>query len=119
MTETLVTPNYLRWEKPLANGACRYYEIRLQHDFVTVLNRNRRGLQCINVPWAHKSVDRWINRQIARNAASQLITYSTGAPVSFGDRQALETILDGAEKDRYGLRTLIHQIVQSDLFTHK
>lgn len=58
-------------------------------------------------------------RQIARNAASQLITYSTGAPVSFGDRQALETILDGAEKDRYGLRTLIHQIVQSDLFTHK
>jgi len=58
-------------------------------------------------------------RQIARNAASQLITYGTGAPVSFGDRQALEQILDAAEKDRYGLRTLIHQIVQSDLFTHK
>lgn len=58
-------------------------------------------------------------RQIARNAASQLITYATGAPISFGDRQTLEQILDAAEKDRYGLRTLIHQIVQSDLFTHK
>ena len=58
-------------------------------------------------------------RQIASNIVSQLITYSTGAPVSFGDRQTLEHILDAAEKDRYGLRTLIRQIVQSDLFTHK
>lgn len=58
-------------------------------------------------------------RQIARNAASQLITFATGAPVSFADRALLERILDAAEKDRYGLRTLIHQIVQSELFTHK
>ncbi len=58
-------------------------------------------------------------RQIARNAASQLITYATGAPVSFGDRAHVERILDAAEKDRYGLRTLIHQFVQSELFTHK
>ena len=58
-------------------------------------------------------------RQIARNIASQWITYSTGAPVTFGDRQALEAILNAAEKDRYGLRTLIHHIVQSELFTHK
>jgi hypothetical protein len=58
-------------------------------------------------------------RQIARNATSQLITYATGAPVSFGDRAAVERILSAAEKDRYGLRTLIHQIVQSELFTHK
>ncbi|MFN0105181.1 MAG: DUF1592 domain-containing protein [Bryobacteraceae bacterium] len=58
-------------------------------------------------------------RQIARNAASQLITYGTGAPVSFGDRAALESILNAAEKDRYGLRTIIHEIVQSELFTHK
>jgi len=58
-------------------------------------------------------------RQIARNIASQLITYSTGAPVSFGDRAALESILNAAGKDRYGLRTIVHQIVQSELFTQK
>ena len=58
-------------------------------------------------------------RKLARNAASQLITYSTGAPVGFADRAIVERILDAAEKDRYGLRSIIHQIVQSELFTHK
>jgi hypothetical protein len=58
-------------------------------------------------------------RKIARNIASQLITYSTGAPVSFADRQELERILDAAAPDRYGLRAIIHQIVQSELFRHK
>ena len=32
MTEITVTSNYLRWEKALANGACRYYEVRVQND---------------------------------------------------------------------------------------
>jgi hypothetical protein len=58
-------------------------------------------------------------RAIARNAAVQLLTYATGAPVSFADRGAVERMLDAAAADRYGLRTLLHQIVQSDLFTHK
>lgn len=58
-------------------------------------------------------------RQIARNFASQLITYATGAPVSFADRATLERILDAAAQDRYALQTLIHQIVQSDLFIRK
>ncbi|MFN3326674.1 MAG: DUF1592 domain-containing protein [Bryobacteraceae bacterium] len=58
-------------------------------------------------------------RQIARNIAAQFIAYATGAPVAFGDRAELERILNAAEKDRYGLRTIIHEIVQSELFTHK
>ena len=55
---------------------------------------------------------------IARNLASQLVTYATGAPVRFSDREAIEDILQSAKPD-YGTRSLIHQIVQSDLFRNK
>ena len=58
-------------------------------------------------------------RQIARNLASQLITYSTGAPVRFGDRPQLEAILDQAKPSNYGVESLIQAIVQSDLFRSK
>jgi len=58
-------------------------------------------------------------RQIARNFATQLITYATGAPVRFGDRPQLEAILDQAKPSEYGVRSLIDAIVQSDLFRSK
>jgi hypothetical protein len=58
-------------------------------------------------------------RQIARNIASQLIIFATGAPVSFGDRPALENILDRAAPGGFPLRTLIEEIVVSDLFCSK
>lgn len=58
-------------------------------------------------------------RQIARNLASQLVTYATGAPVRFGDRAKLEAILDQAKPSGYGTESLIEAIVQSDLFRSK
>jgi hypothetical protein len=58
-------------------------------------------------------------RQIARNLASQLIIYSTGAPVRFGDRAQLESILDQAKNSEYGVSSIINAIVQSDLFRSK
>jgi hypothetical protein len=58
-------------------------------------------------------------RQLARNMVSQFVTYATGAPVGFGDRAEVERILDVAEKDHYGLRTIVQEVVRSDLFTHK
>jgi len=58
-------------------------------------------------------------RKIARNMVTQWIAYSTGAPVSFGDRAEIERILTAAAKDNYGLRTILHEIIQSRLFTHK
>jgi hypothetical protein len=58
-------------------------------------------------------------RQLARNLASQLITYSTGAPVRFGDRPQLEAILDQAKSSNYGVESLIQAIIQSDLFRSK
>ena len=57
--------------------------------------------------------------QIARNLARQLTTYATAAAVRFGDRAALEKILEGSRASGYGVRTLVHQIVQSDLFLNK
>lgn len=58
-------------------------------------------------------------RQISRNVVSQFVAYGTGAPPGFGDRAEVERILSAGQRDRYGLRTLIHQVVQSKLFTTK
>ena len=57
--------------------------------------------------------------QLARNLASQLVVYATGAPVRFSDRAEIERILDQARPSDYGFRTLIHEVVQSKLFRHK
>jgi hypothetical protein len=56
---------------------------------------------------------------IARNLARQLVAYATGAPVRFSDRAELERILQRAKKREYGVRSLIEEIVQSDLFQTK
>jgi hypothetical protein len=58
-------------------------------------------------------------RRIARNLARQLTVYATGAPVRFADRARIEAILDVAQKSHYGVRTLVHELVQSDLFRNK
>jgi hypothetical protein len=57
--------------------------------------------------------------QVARNLARQLTTYATGAPVRFSDRERIETILRHAAPEHYGVRTLIHELIQSDLFRQK
>ncbi len=58
-------------------------------------------------------------RLIARNVLRQLLAYSTGAAERFGDRPRVEAILDRAATSQYGVRTLIHELVQSTLFRHK
>jgi hypothetical protein len=58
-------------------------------------------------------------KQLARNLARQLTVYATGAPVSFADRAQVERILARSEASHYGVRTLIHELVQSDLFRNK
>jgi len=57
--------------------------------------------------------------QIARNLARQLIVYSTGAAVGYGDRAAVERILKRTERNHYGVRSLVHEIIASDLFLNK
>ena len=56
---------------------------------------------------------------IARNLAEQLIVYATGAPVRFADRDDVDDILEACRSSQYGVRSLIHEIVQSPLFRRK
>jgi hypothetical protein len=58
-------------------------------------------------------------RQLARNLAKQLVIYATGAPVRFGDRARLESILDRSVQTKLGVRTLITEVVKSELFRRK
>jgi hypothetical protein len=58
-------------------------------------------------------------RQIARNLARQLAVYATGAPVGFSDRAEIEHILDRASSSHFGVRSLVHELVQSKLFVYK
>ncbi|MGH8020507.1 MAG: DUF1588 domain-containing protein [Opitutaceae bacterium] len=57
--------------------------------------------------------------RIARNLAQQLMIYATGAAVSFGDRAEIERILERAAPTQYGIRSLAHALVQSELFLNK
>lgn len=57
--------------------------------------------------------------QIARNLARQLVVYATGAAVRFGDRKEIEAIVERAKQSEYGVRRMVHEIVQSQLFRHK
>ena len=58
-------------------------------------------------------------RQLARNLTRQLAIYATGAPIHFADREAIEKILDRAKSSDYGVKSLIMELVQSDLFLNK
>ena len=58
-------------------------------------------------------------RKLARNLAEQLTVYATGARIRFSDRKEIAAILDRSKVSAYGVRTIIHEIVQSPLFRHK
>jgi hypothetical protein len=57
--------------------------------------------------------------QIARNLLQQLVVYATGSPVRFSDRQQVAKMLANGRATGYGVRTLVHEIVQSELFLNK
>ena len=56
---------------------------------------------------------------VARNLVSQLATYATGAPIGFSDRKQVQEVLDKTRGSGYGVRDIVHGIVQSDLFRNK
>jgi hypothetical protein len=57
--------------------------------------------------------------QLARSLTQKLIIYATGADIQFADREVVEQIVARARARNYGLRTLIHEIVQSRVFLAK
>ncbi len=56
---------------------------------------------------------------IARNLARQLAVYATGAPVRFSDREQIERILQRTKATDYGVRSMVRELVQSELFQTK
>lgn len=53
------------------------------------------------------------------NFAEQLAVYSTGRPTSFSDRTAIGEIVAKTQQQGGGLRTLVHELTQSQLFQTK
>lgn len=58
-------------------------------------------------------------RAVAKNLLQQLAVYATGAPMRFSDRVEVEGILDRLANDEYRVRSMITEIVTSDLFLCK
>lgn len=56
---------------------------------------------------------------LARRLVRKLATFATGVGVEPGDELVIDDILSKAEASHFGLRTLIHEVVQSELFTLK
>ncbi len=57
--------------------------------------------------------------QISRSLVEQFATYATGSAISFADREEIDRIAAEVQINGAGVRTLVHRVVASKLFTHK
>jgi mono/diheme cytochrome c family protein len=57
--------------------------------------------------------------QIARALTGKMITYATGGIPRASEEAEIESIVRKLRDNHYGLRTLVHEIVQSELFQNK
>jgi hypothetical protein len=57
--------------------------------------------------------------QVLLSLTQKLVIYSTGAGISYADRPAVEAIAAKVKQQGGGLRTLVHEIVQSPIFQTK
>ncbi len=57
--------------------------------------------------------------QLARGVTRHLITYATGTPPTVLDQPAIEKIIKSTTPEDYGLRSLIHALIQSEIFQNK
>jgi hypothetical protein len=55
--------------------------------------------------------------QLTRCVAEKLLIYGTGRGLRYSDRAAVDEIIAHGRARQYGLRSLIHDVVQSQLFT--
>lgn len=58
-------------------------------------------------------------RRIVRCVAEKLTAYATGEGIGFADHIEIESIVDQVEFSGSGLRSLIHEVIQSPVFRHK
>lgn len=57
--------------------------------------------------------------QIARCFTEKLLTYATGQPIGLSDRRDVDQIVVETQATDYGVRSLVHAVVASDLFRRK
>ncbi|MDQ3621275.1 MAG: DUF1585 domain-containing protein [Verrucomicrobiota bacterium] len=57
--------------------------------------------------------------QLARALARKLVIYATGHGLEYRDREEVEQIVAQCRERQYGLRSLIHAVVQSEVFLNK
>lgn len=63
----------------------------------------------------------YVNRRdlLTEGFAKQLITYSTGAPVRYSDRDSIQKIVKNAKEKDYGMKSIVHAVVASEAFLRK
>ena len=57
--------------------------------------------------------------QLARSLAEKLLAYATGAVPTTADQPEIDSIVSRIRDNNYGLRSLVHEVVQSRVFQHK
>jgi hypothetical protein len=57
--------------------------------------------------------------QLARALTERLLTYATGGAPEATDKREIDALVAGVRDKNYGLRTLVHEIVQSKMFRNK
>ena len=61
----------------------------------------------------------WDLGATAHSGDHKLLAYATGVPASTADRPAIEAIVDAVRDQGYGFRSLVHEVVQSEVFRNK
>ena len=57
--------------------------------------------------------------QLARAQAVKLLTYAIGVPPTRADRPKIEAIVESVRGKNYGFRSLVHEVVASEVFRNK
>lgn len=54
--------------------------------------------------------------RVARALSEKLLVYATGRPITAADRSAVDDLVATAQKKDYGLRSMVHAVVDNELF---
>ena len=54
--------------------------------------------------------------QIVRGVAKKLLIYGTGRPMTLADEKSVDFVVAEARKKKLGLRSMIHAVVESEMF---
>ena len=57
--------------------------------------------------------------EVARSVVANLMIFATGPRIEISDRETIENIVRRAGEDDFGLRTIVHEVIQSELFQNK